>query len=80
MWTAMLPDEPVTTGSDVLADRLMDQVHDGAIIVLHDGDQGRAGSGGRTYESAAARIVIDRLRVLGYRFVTISQLERTIHA
>lgn len=80
MWTAMLGDEPAAAGSADLAGQLMSQVHDGAIIVMHDGDQGRADSGGRTYECAAASIVIARLKAEGYRFVTISQLTGAAHA
>jgi peptidoglycan/xylan/chitin deacetylase (PgdA/CDA1 family) len=80
MWTAMLGDEPVTVSADDLARQLLSQVRDGAIIVMHDGDQGRADTGGRSYECAAASIVIARLKAERYRFVTISQLERPIHA
>lgn len=80
MWTAMLGDEPATTSREHLARALLSQVHDGAIIVMHDGDQGRAGSGGRTYESAAVGLVIARLKAQGYRFVTISQMDALSHA
>jgi peptidoglycan/xylan/chitin deacetylase (PgdA/CDA1 family) len=80
MWTAMLGDEPPAADSAELARQLLNQVHDGAIIVMHDGDQGRTGNGGRTYEWAAARLVIARLKAQGYRFVTISELERPGHA
>jgi peptidoglycan/xylan/chitin deacetylase (PgdA/CDA1 family) len=78
MWTAMLGDEPAGAGSAELARRLLRQVRDGAIIVMHDGDQGRPGRGGRSYECRAVETVIAQLRAQGYRFVTISQLERTI--
>lgn len=80
MWTAMLGDEPPNVPSGELARQLLDQIRDGAIVVMHDGDQGRPGRGGRTYESAAASIVIGRLRALGYRFVTISEMDRAAHA
>jgi peptidoglycan/xylan/chitin deacetylase (PgdA/CDA1 family) len=80
MWTAMLGDEPPGTGSTELAAQLLRQVHDGAIIVMHDGDQGRAGAGGRSYEFAAVELVIARLKAQGYRFVTISQLDGAVHA
>jgi peptidoglycan/xylan/chitin deacetylase (PgdA/CDA1 family) len=80
MWSAMLGDNAPTAGADQLARLLMRQVRDGAIIVLHDGDQGRAGSGGRSYEWAAARPLIVQLKAAGYRFVTISQLARPFHA
>jgi peptidoglycan/xylan/chitin deacetylase (PgdA/CDA1 family) len=75
MWSAMLGDESSAAGGTELARRLLRQVRDGAIIVMHDGDQGRPGGGGRSYESAAAQIVIAQLKARGYRFVTISQLE-----
>ncbi len=80
MWTAMLGDEPAAAGSEELARALLEHVRDGAIIVMHDGDQGRPDGGGRMYESAAASIVIARLRAQGYRFVTISELDRAVHA
>ncbi len=80
MWTAMLGDESPGLGSAQLAQRLVGQVGDGAIIVLHDGDQGRSGSGGRSYESAATALVIGRLQAAGYRFVTISQIAAGRHA
>jgi peptidoglycan/xylan/chitin deacetylase (PgdA/CDA1 family) len=80
MWTAMLGDEAPQAGSAQLARRLLSQVHDGAIIVMHDGDQGRPGDGGRSYESFAAKVLIARLRAQGYRFVTISQLDGRVHA
>jgi peptidoglycan/xylan/chitin deacetylase (PgdA/CDA1 family) len=80
MWSAMLGDEPPATGSTELAARLLSQVHDGAIIVMHDGDQGRAGAGGRSYEWAAAKILIARLKAQGYRFITISELDCPAHA
>jgi peptidoglycan/xylan/chitin deacetylase (PgdA/CDA1 family) len=80
MWTAMLGDEPPTLKPAEIAQQLTSQVGDGAIIVLHDGDQGRSGSGGRMYESAAANVLIAQLKARGYRFVTISQLDRPDHA
>jgi peptidoglycan/xylan/chitin deacetylase (PgdA/CDA1 family) len=80
MWTAMLGDEAQPIADRELARRLVSQVHDGAIIVLHDGDQGRVDNGGRSYESSAATLVIARLKAEGYRFVTISQLDRPVHA
>ncbi len=80
MWTAMLGAESPATTSAKLAIDLLRQVHDGAIIVIHDGDQGRRGAGGRMYESAALGTIIARLKAQGYRFVTVSQLDRRAHA
>ena len=44
LWTAMLDETSPQAPPDVLANRLLRQVQDGAIIVLHDGDQGAAPS------------------------------------
>ena len=75
MWSAMLGDLATPHPANVeLASDLVAQVRDGAIVVLHDGDQGRDGLGGRTYEAALAPLVIDALKARGYRFVTISAL------
>jgi peptidoglycan/xylan/chitin deacetylase (PgdA/CDA1 family) len=76
-WSAMLGDQPATRPSNAeLVGELLAQVHDGAIVVLHDGDQGRDGDGGRTYEAALVPAVIDALVRAGYRFVTIPELAR----
>ena len=80
MWSAMLGAESPASTNTKLAVDLLGQVDDGAIIVMHDGDQGRQDAGGRTYESAALATVITRLKARGYGFVTISQLDRRAHA
>jgi peptidoglycan/xylan/chitin deacetylase (PgdA/CDA1 family) len=77
LWTAMLDETSPHAPPDALAERLLRQVGDGAIIVLHDGDQGRAEAGGRAYEAALAPQIIAVLRARGYRFVTVAELERT---
>ncbi|GAC1402404.1 MAG: hypothetical protein NVSMB64_02190 [Candidatus Velthaea sp.] len=70
MWSDML-DDRTSDG----AQRLLARIHDGDIVVLHDGDQGRDGTGGRTYEAGYTGELIAALRARGYRFVTISELE-----
>lgn len=76
MWTAM-PLEHEHAGwrgtRAQIADLLRD-VPDGAILVLHDGNQGRDGVGGRAFEAAATHDVIAVLRARGFRFVTVSEL------
>ena len=76
LWTAMLDETSPHAPPDALADRLLRQVRDGAIIVLHDGDQGRAAAGGRTYEAGLTAQIISALRGRGYRFVTLAELDR----
>ena len=74
LWSAMLDDTAPQAPPGELAEKLLRQVGDGAIVVLHDGDRGRAESGGRAYEAALAPRVIAELRARGYRFVTLQQL------
>ena len=74
LWSAMLDETSPQAPPEVLAERLIGQVGDGAIVVLHDGDRGRAEPGGRAYEAALASRVIAALRSRGYGFVTLQQL------
>ncbi|MEA2665763.1 MAG: hypothetical protein QOI11_2707, partial [Candidatus Eremiobacteraeota bacterium] len=55
-------------------DALLRQVGDGAIVVLHDGDQGRGGDGARAREAELAPDLIAALRARGYRFVRLDEL------
>jgi peptidoglycan/xylan/chitin deacetylase (PgdA/CDA1 family) len=74
LWSAMLDETSPHATPEALARRLLAQVGDGAIIVLHDGDQGRDDDGERAYEASLAPLVIAALRARGYRFVTLDQL------
>ena len=74
LWSAMLDETSPQVPPDVLVERLLRDVGDGAIVVLHDGDRGRAEPGGRGYEAALATRVIAALRARGYGFVTVQQL------
>jgi peptidoglycan/xylan/chitin deacetylase (PgdA/CDA1 family) len=74
LWSAMLDETSPHAAPDVLARRLIAQVGDGAIVVLHDGDQGRDDGGERAYEASLAPLVIAALRARGYRFLTLDQL------
>ncbi len=74
LWSAMLDETSPRADPAVLAAKLLAQVGDGAIVVLHDGDQGRDDDGERAYEARLAPRVIAALRARGYRFVTVDQL------
>ncbi len=74
LWSAMLDETSPDAPPGALADKLLAQVGDGAIVVLHDGDQGRGVAGARAYEAALTPRVIAALRARGYRFVTLDQL------
>jgi peptidoglycan/xylan/chitin deacetylase (PgdA/CDA1 family) len=73
LWSAMLDETSPNASADDLAARLLRQVHDGAIVVLHDGDRGR-GAGGRSYEARFVPRIIAALRARGYRFETVDRL------
>jgi peptidoglycan/xylan/chitin deacetylase (PgdA/CDA1 family) len=81
MWSVPLPNDWEQPGDATIARRVIDNVHDGAIIVLHDGNRGivcDARRGGalcdRAQDVAATREIVDRLKAEGYRFVTVPQL------
>ena len=74
LWSAMLDETSPHADRAALARRLLAQVGDGAIVVLHDGDRGRDDAGERAYEASLAPLVIAALRAKGYRFVTLDQL------
>lgn len=76
LWTAMLDETSPRVPPDMLVQRLLRRVRDGAIVVLHDGDQGRDDRGERTYEARLTPRVIAALRDRGYGFVTIDRLIR----
>jgi peptidoglycan/xylan/chitin deacetylase (PgdA/CDA1 family) len=77
-WTAMLGDEPSNDiAPEVIVKKLWPAIGDGAIIVLHDGDQGRDTHGGRTYEAQATAQLIALLQAQGYRFLTVAEIAQT---
>jgi peptidoglycan/xylan/chitin deacetylase (PgdA/CDA1 family) len=57
-------------GTDVIVSRVVDNVTDGAIVLLHDGSPD--GSGDRSQTVAALPTIIDTLRARGFQFGTLS--------
>ena len=55
-------------GAGTIANRVIDQIHPGAVILLHDG------GGDREQTVQATRTIIEDLREEGYRFLTVEQL------
>jgi peptidoglycan/xylan/chitin deacetylase (PgdA/CDA1 family) len=82
MWSVPLPQDWEQPGDRTIVARVVAHVHDGSIIVLHDGNEGViCGPGGaparvcdRAQDVGATREIIRTLRARGYRFVTIPQL------
>jgi peptidoglycan/xylan/chitin deacetylase (PgdA/CDA1 family) len=82
MWSVPLPKDWEQPGDATIAKRVVDNVADGSIIVLHDGNEGilcardhrPAHDCDRNQDVAATREIVDTLRARGFRFVTIPQL------
>jgi peptidoglycan/xylan/chitin deacetylase (PgdA/CDA1 family) len=74
LWSAMLDETAAATDPGVLAERLLRQAGDGAIVVLHDGHRGRDDGAERAYEAGLTGRVVTALKARGYRFVTVDQL------
>jgi peptidoglycan/xylan/chitin deacetylase (PgdA/CDA1 family) len=82
MWSVPLPNDWEQPGGATIAERVLDKVGDGSIIVLHDGNRGivcRATHASpalcdRSQDVAATRLIVERLRARGFRFVTVPQL------
>ena len=72
MWT-VVPEDWVRPGIEICVQRILSQVSNGSIIVLHDGV-----CGGEDV-AAIAQLVIPELRWRGYQFVTIDQLWADSH-
>ena len=75
MWSGALVGDWEAISAHTIAERIIAQAHDGAILVLHDGDRGRGGDRRRVV--AATEEILTVLQARGYRFET---LERLLHA
>lgn len=82
MWSVPLARDWEYPPAKVIAQRVLPNVSDGSIIVLHDGNRGQLCAAqhlnphvcDRRADIEATRIIIDRLKREGYRFVTVPQL------
>jgi len=82
MWSVPLPKDWEQPAPQVVADRVVPYVRDGSIIVLHDGNRGivcaparpPSATCDRHVEIEATRLIVERLRREGYRFVTVPEL------
>lgn len=83
MWSVPLPRDWEQPGDETIARRVTENISDGSIIVLHDGDRGRICARervvsphacDRSQDVAATRKIVDVLRARGFRFVSIPTL------
>ena len=82
MWSVPLARDWEYPPPSVIAQRIIPYVNDGSIVVLHDGNRGQlctrdrlsAHVCDRRNDIEATRLIVQRLKHEGYRFVTIPQL------
>lgn len=82
MWSVPLAKDWEYPPAGVIAQRVLQYVSDGSIIVLHDGNRGivcaRSRQPARTCDRSAdveaTRLIVESLKREGYRFVTIPEL------
>ena len=85
MWSVPLANDWEYPPARVIAARVLRYAADGAIIDLHDGNQGivcarvhvAARVCDRSADVGATRLIVEALKRRGYRFVTIPQLLRS---
>jgi chitin deacetylase len=82
MWSVPLAKDWEYPPASVIAQRVLKYAGDGSIIVLHDGNRGIVCTGSRiaphvcdrSADVEATRLIVERLKREGYRFVTIPEL------
>jgi peptidoglycan/xylan/chitin deacetylase (PgdA/CDA1 family) len=83
MWSVPLPGDWEQPGVAAIVSRVVDNVQDGSIIVLHDGNRGLLCGAARhvparlcdrSQEIAATREIVETLHRRGFRFVTIPEM------
>src|SRR6266568_4865083 len=62
------PQDWTTPGTQVIINRVLSEVQNGAVILMHDG------GGNRSQSIAALKTIIPTLQQRGYHFVTVQQL------
>lgn len=84
MWSVPLARDWEYPPASVIAERILERVTNGSIVVLHDGNRGRLCAAehlaprvcDRSADIAATRQIVETLKARGFRFVTIPQLQR----
>lgn len=70
---SVIPRDWTNPGTEVIAQRVCQDVFPGAIVLLHDGDSPKK-TASREQTVKAVSVIIDKLRSEGYRFVMVSEL------
>ncbi|MBV8600872.1 MAG: polysaccharide deacetylase family protein [Candidatus Eremiobacteraeota bacterium] len=72
LWSVPLANDWEAVGAKTIAERVLSNVRDGSIVVLHDGDRGRPADRSATVE--ATPLVVEGLRARGLRLVTVPEM------
>jgi peptidoglycan-N-acetylglucosamine deacetylase len=74
LWDVMVGDWKASNTPEILADKILEKVFDGAVICLHDGGENYGGAVGAPFHTIdALKIVIPKLKKEGYEFVTVEE-------
>jgi peptidoglycan/xylan/chitin deacetylase (PgdA/CDA1 family) len=75
MWNVD-PKDYQETNPEIIAQRILDKVQPGAIILMHDGgsDSRSESLCNGTATITATEIIIHKLQAQGYKFLTVSQM------
>lgn len=82
MWSVPLAHDWDNPPPQEIANRIVTYVHDGSIIVLHDGNRGQLCAKqhlspricDRSSDIEATRLIVEKLKREGYRFITVPEL------
>lgn len=72
---SVIPRDWTNPSAEVIAQRVIEKAHPGAIVLLHDGDSPKYVASREQTVQATGKI-ISELKQQGYRFVTVSELKR----
>jgi len=77
LWDVMAQDWKSGSTADMIANKIMKSVFDGAIICLHDGGENYGGAKGAPFHTIdALKMVIPKLKEEGYEFITVEDYFR----
>ena len=74
LWSVPLPRDWEHVEAPEIARRVLANVRDGAIVVLHDGDRGKLSASDRSADVEATRLIVRGFRARGLRLVTIPEM------
>ena len=77
-WGPALLGEPQSSDLRAQAQALAARVHDGDVVLLHDGERGTGRRGERTWEADVTPHLVEALRARGFALVTLDRLAQGV--